>query len=45
MQPPNSVPQVVNKPSSQSLAVRLLLARFLLLAFMVGAFWLASRSD
>ena len=44
MQPPNPVPQVVDKPSSQSLVVGLLLARFLLMAFMVGAVWLASRS-
>lgn len=44
MQLPNSVPQAVDQPSSQSLAVGLLLARFLLMAFMVGAFWLVSRS-
>ena len=44
MQPPNPVPQAVDQPSGQSLAVRLLLARVLLMAFMVGAFWLAYRS-
>ena len=44
MQPPNPVPQVVDQPSSQSLVVGLLLARFLLMAFMVGAFWLVPRS-
>ena len=44
MQLPNSVPQAVDQPSSQSLAVGLLLARFLLMAFMVGAFWLVPLS-
>jgi hypothetical protein len=44
MQPPKLPPNVIDKPSHQALGIGLLVARFALMALMVGAFWWASRS-